>query len=70
MKANEKAKELVSKFEYTQIGYTNIVAKNCALVVVDEVLKTYPAINGVALYKNHIEDVMYWNEVKEEISKL
>ena len=74
MKAKEKAKELVDKFEpyvirYTQgdvVGYldqeTPILEyqKQCALIAVDEILK-------LDIYKS---DQWYWEEVKQEIEKL
>jgi hypothetical protein len=74
-----KAKELFDKFCYairteeTDSGYfTNVIyAKNCALIAVDEILKTNTLQDRncgfVTLCEKHKE---YWEEVKEEIEKL
>jgi len=75
MTPDEKAKELVKIFEakmndYLDVSYPyssveNIpeTAKQCALIAVDEILKTFflPITDGV---KN------YWQQVKEQIQKL
>ena len=67
MTPKEKAKELVDKFnrveghnydcEYIETD----MAFDCALICVDEVLKTVPFTGD---FRN------YWNEVKQEINKL
>jgi hypothetical protein len=83
----EKAKELVnkqyslitgmelsyvSKLIYLPKGDTNYeTAKQCALVVVDEMIKEYKriAIPYIA-DKSYVIDMEYWQEVKQEIEKL
>ena len=58
MTPNEKAEDLVDKYyEFHYINYE--CAKHCALIAVDEILKTNP-------YKAR----NYWQEVKTEIEKL
>ena len=65
MTPKEKAEELVNKFLWnmpnpnTTNSAVYIIAKQCALVAVDEILKTNP-------YKAR----NYWHEVKTEIEKL
>ena len=66
MKAKEKAKELVGRFEDLESDYGAMFcmawqeAKQCALICVDEVLSS------------HIDSVYetYYLEVKQEIEKL
>ena len=75
MTPKEKANELISKYaiklptKYNNIvdevkiwDYNVILAKQCALITVDEIL------NGSRLF--YIEDYNYWKEVKQEIEKL
>jgi len=59
MTPQEKAKELVQKFE--AIRWHD--AKKCALIAVDEI---------IVHEKNHVHHkwVEYWQQVKEEIEKL
>lgn len=78
----EKAHELVNKFkEYADENYMdnkqqfelnetrNINAKNCALIAVDEIIKSCPIeLVGNAGKFTYTED--YWQEVKTEIEKL
>lgn len=67
MTPKEKAEEIVENF-YSPIDYNlvglfsdkNTVAKQCALIAVDEIL------NG----SRYIEDYDYWQEVKQEIENL
>jgi hypothetical protein len=73
MTPKEKARELVDKFSDLEDGEMYIgKAKLCALIAVDEILKTDPMIiwgesdTGID-YKSNDE---YWNEVKQEINKL
>ena len=61
MTPKEKAIELVGKFADIKLyGGLKVVAKNCALIVVDEVLNT--------LFQHH--EIDYWKEVKKEIESL
>jgi len=71
MEEKEKAKELVERFyEKRVLDYQ--AAKQCALICVDEILKTDPMIiwgesdSGID-YKSNDD---YWNEVRNEIEKL
>jgi len=44
----------------------------CALIVVDEIIKSRPSLpmlgDGYNIFKS--QDLVYWNEVKQEIEKL
>ena len=63
MTPKEKAKEIVEKyrkiFRYSNPKLMNYETKQCALIAVDEILKT-----GIIATKD------YWEEVKNEILKL
>ena len=70
MKAKEKAKELVEKYEYNGVMIDDIrmseeEAKQCALICVDEILNA-PQIGSGWLNKYD----PYWTQVKQEINKL
>tara|TARA_R110000796_G_scaffold200517_1_gene316529 strand:- start:423 stop:617 length:195 start_codon:yes stop_codon:yes gene_type:complete len=64
MKANEKAKELVVRFNYKNKHYLSLDAKQCALICVDEMLGNYEE-----KYK-YCESRQFLEEVKQEINKL
>ena len=66
LRAKEKAKELVQLFynnqcshSVTELAYKS--AKQCALICVEEIIKTYIDIDP---------KLKYWQEVKQEINKL
>jgi hypothetical protein len=70
MTPKQKAVELMTKF----VGFCTefhpndtSMAKECALIAVDEVIKEYGTY-----YKINIDDkyVSYWQEVKQEIENL
>lgn len=69
MEAKEKAQELYSTYRYT-LSLPNaplkenkdVVAKQCALIAVDEIISNRERINGI--------DKLYWQQVKEELNKL
>ena len=63
----EKAKELARQMCLLNFSDENIViAKQCALICVDEIIKgMHRQIKEV----DHI-DIIYWEEVKQEIKKL
>ena len=68
MTPKEKAKELVDKMYMLDDPNGNYpmcfdIAKECALVAVDEIIKSKP-------YWNTQEEFEYWYEVKHEIEKL
>ena len=65
----EKAEELVLRYlridNNTKEWFNTYIAKQCALIGVDEILKAREvSIGGLIL------DEDYWQEVKEEIEKL
>jgi hypothetical protein len=63
-KSQEKAEELVLKYlrinNNTKEWFNTHIAKQCALIAVDELIK----------YSDEWDDSYYWEEVKEEIEKL
>jgi len=65
MTPKEKAKELINKYNF--LNYKTDLSihekKQCALIVVDEILKTHSVIIS---YHSEI----YWQEVKQEIKKI
>jgi len=69
MTPKEKAKELFDKFELSCAGILcfdddwEALAKLCALIAVDEILKN----DTIFLYVHHLD---FWKEVKQEIEKL
>jgi hypothetical protein len=80
MTPKEKAKELVMKYCNAPItingkhaNYNGLIykhAKQCALIAVDEMLDIFNQYNG--MYEQFIFDaeVLYWEQVQEEIEKL
>jgi len=72
MTANEKAKQLISKYSpklpfYTEKDNLN-KSKECALICVDEILDFQ--INTMKWATDYNGNIHYWQEVKEEIEKL
>jgi hypothetical protein len=73
MTPKEKAVELVEKF-YSPIDYNlvglfsvkNTVSKQCALITVDEIS------NAIDWHEFEVpnKEIVYWQEVKQEIEKL
>ena len=63
MTPKEKAKELYFKM-YNIYGYTDyhLIAKQCALIAVDEILNEY--------WSHDTKRRDWWHEVKQEIEKL
>ena len=72
MTPKDKALELYNKYEQLGRDFTRGVsmkefAKQCALIAVEEILKTNPyEWDGEDLNLN----IEYWQEVKQEIEKL
>jgi len=68
MTLKEKAIELVDKYDILQAiieGFSFYDSKQCALIAVDEIIDSRPAITDSQLeYRN------YWQQVKLEIEKL
>ena len=83
-KANELFQKMLSKNPNRQEGISmidTIQAKQCALIAVDEVLKSYPHAydiekestksgEDIIIITNTRSNIGYWNEVKQEIEKL
>jgi hypothetical protein len=74
MTPKEKAKELYNRYEFVYIqNYTSKhEVKQCALLAVDEILKSAPSKPGYGPYiESDIEQAaFYWQEVRDEIEKL
>ena len=67
MTSKEKALELVSKMCLLDCRDENItIAKQCALICVDEMLKEILSTPNVY----ELDTYYYWKEVKQEINKL
>jgi len=70
MKAEEKAKELIERFndvdgtDYDCQYLSDDMSKQCALICVDEIIKEGYDNN---MYQGRIN---YWQKVKQEIEKL
>jgi hypothetical protein len=61
MTPKEKAKDLVIKFTFQRDNHELYVAKQCALIAVDEIIN---------LCASGLSETKYWQEVKQEIEKL
>jgi hypothetical protein len=65
MKAKEEAKDLVDKYKYRIIRGVKIeqmtisLAKQCALICVDEIIKSFT-----------FDKIKYYEKIKREINKL
>lgn len=73
MEAKDKAKELVEKFMYELMFITNIadrfpIAKACAIICVDEIIKIASSVRHYG--DMQLTEYGFWQQVKEEISKL
>ena len=70
----EKALELVDKYRDTIMSFLSdnmkdMNAKKCALIAVDEIIKTDTLIDE-EVYVMSPSYLWYWQEVKQEIEKL
>ena len=70
MTPKDKAKELIYKFYPSvqwKLGQEDCLnrAKQCALIAVDEILNFRTFLKSIPL-----EDIKYWQEVKQEIELL
>jgi len=77
MTPKEKAEELVNNFrlnvlDYEGSGLNTYKAKQCALIAVDEMRDRLIWHTGASDLGNTVlvEDIKYWEEVKQEIQKL
>ena len=74
MTAKQEAIELVQKYlkKIIELAYaetkTKELAKQCALICVDEMLK--PIFIGGKRYDRVLQEILFLQEVKEEINKL
>jgi hypothetical protein len=65
MTPKEKAKELVDKMYGDELDYmTEGQAKQCALVAVDEIIKSLPPFDYGLEF---VAKIVFWKEVKKEI---
>jgi hypothetical protein len=65
MKPQEKAKLLLVHFLNTHYNMRKDIAKQCAIIAVDEIILEMPMIIGEPNIKR-----LYWQEVKKELEKL
>lgn len=69
----EQAEELIEKFRYNdeilQSRMPEYIAKQCALICVDEILKTDEYLTDY-IYINYESPYKYWQKVKKEIEEL
>jgi len=81
MTAKEKAEELVERFlkgtyliHSVNIKTIDQVAKKCALICVEEIIKSTPTspCNNDIVYKKirRVQAKEFWEQVKQEIEKL
>jgi len=75
MTPKQKANELFFKYyeivEHTLSTEYVLLAKKCALIVVDEMLNYFSKETFMMAYPEiAISEVNYWTEVKQEIEKL
>lgn len=73
MTPKEKAHELYNTYEQLGRDFTRGVSMNefaieCALIAVDEIIKSNPHSNPMNTYG--FSTMAYWQEVKHEIEKL
>ena len=71
MTPKERAEELINKFliqteNYTYCGLYRTVAKKCALIAVDDIMKAI----GWEEMELGVDRDNYWEEVKQEIQNL
>lgn len=69
MTAKEKAQELVDRYSELGIGHPTslLLAKQCALIAVDEIKKQLVPIEKAPNNKSAFQ---YWEEVKQELELL
>lgn len=79
MTPREKAEELVNKFQQgVQIieednDSERFYAKQCALIAVDEILKSQPSVILVSIdgdETEYMDKKQYWQQVRNEIEQL
>jgi hypothetical protein len=74
MTPKEKAIELIDKFKLKHKFFTNsfikTTAKQCALISVDEILNGYEFDSLDIKHKRIMDNINYWDKVKQEIENL
>ena len=75
MTAKEKAKELYNKMYETGFKPKSVLirieqAKECALIAVDEIIYGYEFDSLDIEHKRIMDNINFWDEVKQEIEKL
>ena len=73
MEPKEKAEELIHKYILnTPVGFHFDDAKRCALIAVDEIIKSGPSYPYDIQFDSmpHFRSLKYWQEVKQEIERL
>lgn len=82
MEPKEKAKELRDNYIFTSLDSNDdyetlklkilIHAKRCALIAVDEIIKSGPSYPYDIQFDSmpHFRSLKYWQEVKQEIERL
>jgi hypothetical protein len=75
MTAKEKAKELYNKMYETGFKPKSVLirieqAKECALIAVDEIINGYEFDSLDIEHKRIMDNINFWDEVKQEIEKL
>ena len=74
MTAKEKAIELVDRFKLKHKFFTNsfikTTAKECALIAVDEIINGYEFDSLDIEHKRIMDNINFWDEVKQEIERL
>jgi hypothetical protein len=71
MTPKEKAIELVLKFEdYTDCADERGFAIKCALIAVDEIINGYEFDLLDIEHKRIMDNINFWDKVKQEIEKL
>jgi hypothetical protein len=70
MTPKEKAKELFNKMKGFRVKHSH--SKKCALICVDEIIKSNPIIPLQFMLESESLDEarLYWQEVKSELEKL
>lgn len=72
MTTKEKAKELVDKYMFCHVSPVYLISakehsKQCALLAADEIIK---ALHYADTAYDLLNEINYWQEVKQEIEKL
>ena len=78
MRPEEKAEELMRKYWSSKMNLPIEIARECALIAVDEIINANPAYpwakdvgsEAQGLYENVIFPSNYWRDVKFEIVKI